>query len=140
MIEEHGCRCRSQQGRGPPPLPSWLRPATRPTLQHRIRFSKTLKDLGDKVDGADRAACETAINDLWKNAVKGEDKAADRQRAYGRADGCRSEDRRKAQPAGRLRLGSAQAGAQQQAGGAGQQQANKGDDDVVDADYTEVKH
>lgn len=34
----------------------------------------------------------------------------------------------------------AQAGAQQQAGGAGQQQANKGDDDVVDADYTEVKH
>ena len=29
---------------------------------------------------------------------------------------------------------------QQGQGGAGQQQANKGDDDVVDADYTEVKH
>ena len=29
---------------------------------------------------------------------------------------------------------------QQGQGGAGQQQANKGNDDVVDADYTEVKH
>ena len=39
------------------------------------QIRKTLKDLGDKVDGADRAACESAIKDV-EAAAKGEDKAA----------------------------------------------------------------
>ena len=39
------------------------------------QIRKTLKDLGDKVDGSDRAACESAIKDV-EAAAKGEDKAA----------------------------------------------------------------
>ena len=39
------------------------------------QVQKTLKDLGDKVDAADRAACESAIKDV-EAQVKGEDKDA----------------------------------------------------------------
>ena len=90
---------------------------------HQVR--KTLKDLGEKVDGADRAACETAINDL-EEAVKGEDKDLITKRT----DALMAA----AQKIGeKLNQQQAQAGAQQEA-----PKSQKKDDDVVDADFKEV--
>ena len=90
---------------------------------HQVR--KTLKDLGEKVDGADRAACETAINDL-EEAVKGEDKDLITKRTDALMTA--------AQKIGeKLNQQQAQAGAQQEA-----PKSQKKDDDVVDADFKEV--
>ena len=90
---------------------------------HQVR--KTLKDLGEKVDGADRAACETAINDL-EEAVKGEDKDLITKRT----DALMAA----AQKIGeKLNQQQAQPGAQQEA-----PKSQKKDDDVVDADFKEV--
>ncbi len=101
------------------------------------QIRKTLKDLGDKVDGADRAACESAIKDV-EAAAKGEDKAAIDKRVEALMSA--------AQKIGEKMNAAAKAGeaqAQQQASqGAEQAQsgAKKPEDDVVDADYKEVKH
>ena len=92
---------------------------------------KSLKDLGDKVDSAERARVESAISDL-RSALKGDDKgviekktealaqasAAIAQRAYAAAGG-------------------------QSAGGPGHEGAGRsgraGGEDVVDAEFEEVK-
>lgn len=101
------------------------------------QIRKTLKDLGDKVDGADRAACESAIKDV-EAAAKGEDKAAIDKSVEALMSA--------AQKIGEKMNAAAKAGeaqAQQQASqGAEQAQsgAKKPEDDVVDADYKEVKH
>ena len=101
------------------------------------QVQKTLKDLGDKVESADRAACENAIKDV-EERIKGEDKAAIEKSVEALMAAAQKIGEKLNQQAAQAQ--QAQAGAQQQAGGAGQQQANKGNDDVVDADYTEVKH
>ena len=89
------------------------------------QVQKTLKDLGEKVDGADRAACETAINDL-EEAVKGEDKDLITKRTDALMTA--------AQKIGeKLNQQQAQPGAQQEA-----PKSQKKDDDVVDADFKEV--
>ena len=101
------------------------------------QIRRTLKDLGDKVDGADRAACESAIKDV-EAAAKGEDKAAIDKSVEALMSA--------AQKIGEKMNAAAKAGeaqAQQQASqGAEQAQsgAKKPEDDVVDADYKEVKH
>lgn len=101
------------------------------------QIRKTLKDLGDKVDGADRAACESAIKDV-EAATKGEDKAAIDKSVEALMSA--------AQKIGEKMNAATKAGeaqAQQQASqGAEQAQsgAKKPEDDVVDADYKEVKH
>lgn len=101
------------------------------------QIRKTLKDLGDKVDGADRAACESAIKDV-EAAAKGEDKAAIDKSVEALMSA--------AQKIGEKMNAAAKAGeaqAQQQASqGVEQTQsgAKKPEDDVVDADYKEVKH
>lgn len=101
------------------------------------QIRKTLKDLGDKVDGADRAACESAIKDV-EAATKGEDKAAIDKSVEALMSA--------AQKIGEKMNAAAKAGeaqAQQQPSqGAEQAQsgAKKPEDDVVDADYKEVKH
>lgn len=101
------------------------------------QIRKTLKDLGDKVDGADRADCESAIKDV-EAATKGEDKAAIDKSVEALMSA--------AQKIGEKMNAAAKAGeaqAQQQASqGAEQAQsgAKKPEDDVVDADYKEVKH
>lgn len=101
------------------------------------QIRKTLKDLGDKVDGADRAACESAIKDV-EAATKGEDKVAIDKSVEALMSA--------AQKIGEKMNAAAKAGeaqAQQQASqGAEQAQsgAKKPEDDVVDADYKEVKH
>ena len=101
------------------------------------QVQKTLKDLGDKVESADRAACENAIKDV-EERIKGEDKAAIEKSVEALMVAAQKIGEKLNRQAAQAQ--QAQAGAQQQAGGAGQQQANKGNDDVVDADYTEVKH
>jgi len=99
---------------------------------------KSLKDLGDKVDGAERAKVESAVSDL-RTALKGDDRgtidkkadalaqasASIAQRAYAGAD---------AGAAGASGPGGAGAGAGAQGGGAG-----SGREDVVDAEFEEVK-
>jgi molecular chaperone DnaK len=98
---------------------------------------KTLKDLGDKVDPAERGRVESAISDL-RSALKSDDKnviekktdalaqasAAIAQRAYASEQG-----------------GGPGAGASgpQGASGAGAQGGSAGRDDVVDAEFEEVK-
>ena len=87
------------------------------------QVQKTLKEFGDKVDGADRAACEDAIRTV-EEKVKGEDKAA--------IDKAVENLMAAAQKIGEKMN---KAAAQQQAAPEG----NAADDDVVDADFTDVK-
>jgi molecular chaperone DnaK len=99
---------------------------------------KSLKDLGDKVEAGERAKVESAVSDL-RTALKGDDRgvidkktealaqasASIAQRAYAGAD-----------------AGAAGAAGQAGAGAAGGQDgggASSGRDDVVDAEFEEVK-
>ena len=100
------------------------------------QVQKTLKDLGDKVDGADRAACESAIKDV-EAQVKGEnkeaiDKSVEALMAAAQKIGEKLNKAAAAQ--------QQSAGAQQAQGNAGASSSSKPEDDVVDADYKEVKH
>ena len=100
------------------------------------QVQKTLKDLGDKVDGADRAACESAIKDV-EAQVKGEnkeaiDKSVEALMAAAQKIGEKLNKAAAAQ--------QQSAGAQQAPGNAGASSSSKPEDDVVDADYKEVKH
>ncbi len=94
------------------------------------QVQKTLKEFGDKVDGADRAACEDAIRTV-EEKVKGEDKAA--------IDKAVENLMSAAQKIGD-KMNKA-AAAQQQAAPEGNNAAGSkpADDDVVDADFTDVK-
>ena len=92
------------------------------------QVQKTLKEFGDKVDGADRAACEDAIRTV-EEKVKGEDKEAiDKavEALMTAAQKIGEKMNKAAQQQGAADTGAQQAGAKQ-------------DDDVVDADFTEVK-
>ena len=91
------------------------------------QVQKTLKEFGDKVDGADRAACEDAIRTV-EEKVKGEDKAA--------IDKAVEALMMAAQKIGEKMNKAAQ---QQGSADVGAQAGAKQDDDVVDADFTEVK-
>ncbi len=99
------------------------------------QIRKTLKDLGDKVEGTDRAACESAIKDV-EAAVKGEDKAAI-DKSVEALMGAAQKIGEKMNAAAK----AAEASAQEAASKAEtQSQAKKPEDDVVDAEYKEVKH
>lgn len=92
------------------------------------QVQKTLKEFGDKVDGADRAACEDAIRTV-EEKVKGEDKEAiDKavEALMTAAQKIGEKMNKAAQQQGAADTGAQQVGAKQ-------------DDDVVDADFTEVK-
>ncbi|MEG0820561.1 MAG: molecular chaperone DnaK [Burkholderiaceae bacterium] len=92
---------------------------------HQVK--KTLADLGDKVDAADRGACEAAISDL-EEALKGDDKGA-------------IDKRTEALMAAAQKMGEKihTAAGQEQAAAQPGAEAKPKDDDVVDADYKEVK-
>ena len=92
---------------------------------HQVK--KSLADLGDKVDAADRGACEAAISDL-EEALKGEDKAAIDKRTEALMAAAQKMGEKMHAAAGQAEA-SAQPGAE----------AKPKDDDVVDADYKEVK-
>jgi molecular chaperone DnaK len=89
---------------------------------------KSLKDLGDKVEGAERAAIESALSDL-RGVLKGDDKAAIERKAEALAKASAPVVQRayqgEAPPAG------AAPGAE-----AGPGKANE---DVLDAEFEEIK-
>jgi molecular chaperone DnaK len=88
---------------------------------------KSLRELGDKVDGAERAKIEAALADV-KEAIKGDSKSTieTKVKALGEASAGMAQ-----------RIYGAQQGAQQQ-GAPGGSDAG-GDENVVDAEFEEVK-
>ena len=90
------------------------------------QVQKTLKEYGDKIESADRIACEDAIKDV-EEKVKGEDKEAIDKAVERLMDA--------AQKIGEKMNKAAQSAEAAQ----GAQQAQGKDDDVVDADFTERK-
>jgi molecular chaperone DnaK len=95
-------------------------------LIHSVR--STLKDLGDKIDGGERAKVETALADLEKVA-KGEDQPA-----------IEAKTAQLEQAAQGLAMKAAEAAQAQSAGGpAGGGASAQRDDGVVDAEFEEVK-
>ncbi|MEZ5449892.1 MAG: molecular chaperone DnaK [Thiolinea sp.] len=95
---------------------------------------KSLKEYGDKVDGADRANIENLISEL-KDAIKGDNKDVIQRKseALGEASG---QLMQKMAGAGAGPEAAAAAGA---AGGAGASSGAKADDDdIVDAEFEEV--
>ncbi|ATA19434.1 molecular chaperone DnaK [Gibbsiella quercinecans] len=87
---------------------------------------KQLEEAGDKLPADDKTAIESALKDL-EAAVKGEDKAE-----------IEAKTQALVQVSGKL-LEMAQAQAAQQGADAGADDAAKKDDDVVDAEFEEVK-
>jgi len=90
---------------------------------------KALKDLGDKVSAADRARTESAISDL-KSVIKGDDKDVieTKARALAEASATIAQQAYSDQPGGGPGAGAAGAGG-----------ATGGKDDVLDAEFEEVK-
>src|SRR5438477_5256628 len=100
-------------------------------LVHSVR--KSLKEYGDKVDAAEKEKIETAIKDA-EGVLKSDDKSAIEAKAQALAQAAQklgekvyAEQQQQAQAAG----------GQQQ--GPGQADAGKKDENVVDAEFTEVK-
>jgi molecular chaperone DnaK len=98
---------------------------------------KTVKDLGDKVDAGERGKVESAISDL-RTALKGDDKNVIEKKteALAQASASIAQQAYAANPAGGPE-GAAGPGAT--AGGAGASGSQAGRDDVVDAEFEEVK-
>ncbi len=94
---------------------------------------KSLQDLGDKVDGAERGRAESAISDL-RTALKGDDKGAIEKKTEALAQASAAI----VQKAYAGAQGGAEAGAGPQAGASAQADSPK-QDDVVDAEFEEVK-
>ena len=97
-------------------------------LIHSVR--KSLTEYGDKLEAAEKEKIETAIKEA-EEAVKGEDKAAidAKTEALGTAS----------QKLGEMMYAQAQAEGQQNSGAQAEQPQDKATDDVVDAEFEEVK-
>jgi molecular chaperone DnaK len=100
---------------------------------------KTLKDLGDKVDPAERARVESAISDL-RTALKSDDKAVIEKKtdALAQASAAIAQRAYASEQGAGAGPGAGAAGAGGPAG-AGAQGGAAGRDDVVDAEFEEVK-
>jgi molecular chaperone DnaK len=98
-------------------------------LVHAVE--KSLKDLGDKVDAAERAKVESALSDL-RSVLKGDDKNAIDKKAEAlmQASGNIAQQAAAAQAGGGASAG--------EAGGSGAS-SGKSNDDAVDAEFEEVK-
>ncbi|MBV8742864.1 MAG: molecular chaperone DnaK, partial [Sinobacteraceae bacterium] len=109
-------------------------------LLHAVE--KSLKDLGDKVDPAERGRVESAVSDL-RTALKSDDKAAIEKKTDALAQASAAIAQRAY--ASEQSAGAGAAGAQggpgagAGAGSAGSQGGAAGRDDVVDAEFEEVK-
>ena len=90
---------------------------------------RSLRDLGDKVDAAERGRIESAISDL-KDALKGDDKAKIELKSKALAEASASLAQKTSEQAQ-----AAGAAAGSESGGA----AGRSDDGVVDAEFEEVK-
>jgi molecular chaperone DnaK len=93
---------------------------------------KSLKDLGEKVSAEDKGRIETAMSEL-KEAINGDDASAINAKATALAQASMKlgEALYGAQPGGGEETGSAPGGGEQKSGSSG--------DNVVDADFEEVK-
>jgi molecular chaperone DnaK len=95
---------------------------------------KSLKDLGDKVEPAERASIEAAMNDL-RAVLKGDDKdAIDRK-----AEALSKAAAPAVQRAYQAEAAAAGAGSGPGAAGGGAGASAGGKDDVLDAEFEEVK-
>ena len=100
-------------------------------LVHSVR--RSLKEYGDKLEASDKEKIEAAIKDA-EGVLKSEDKDEIDRKAQALAQA--------AQKLGEkvyAEQQQAQAGAQGAPGGQGQADAGKKDENVVDAEFTEVK-
>ena len=105
-------------------------------LTHAVE--KALKDLGDKVSGEERAKAESALSDL-RSALKGDDKDVINKKAEALAQASAAIAQRayaQQQPGGGPGAGAGAAGGEGSAG-AGSGSASK--DNVVDAEFEEVR-
>jgi molecular chaperone DnaK len=99
-------------------------------LVHTVE--KSLKDLGDKVDGAERAKVESAVSDL-RGVLKGDDKNAIEKKSEALMAAA-------ANIASQAQAAQAGAGPEGAAGGgASGGSSGKANDDAVDAEFEEVK-
>jgi molecular chaperone DnaK len=89
---------------------------------------KTLSDMGEKVSGSDRASVESALSDL-KTAIKGDDKDNIDRKAEALAKASQ----------GLMAAAQPGQGPAGEAAGSGAQGSAGGNDDVVDAEFEEVK-
>ena len=98
---------------------------------------KTVKDLGDKVDAGERAKVESAISDL-RTALKSDDKNVIEKKteALAQASASVAQKAYAANPEG---AAGAAGGPGAAGAGAGASGAKAGRDDVVDAEFEEVK-
>jgi molecular chaperone DnaK len=101
-------------------------------LVHAVE--KTLRNLGDKVDAAERARVESAISDL-RTALKGDDRNVIEKKAeaLAQASSAIAQRAQAAEAAGAAGGAAGAAGAQDGGGG------GAGREDVVDAEFEEVK-
>jgi molecular chaperone DnaK len=99
---------------------------------------KTVKDLGDKVDAGERAKVESAISDL-RTALKGDDKGVIEKKteALAQASASIAQKAYAANPGGPEGAAAGPGGAA--GGGAAGAGAQAGREDVVDAEFEEVK-
>jgi molecular chaperone DnaK len=91
---------------------------------------KSVKDLGDKVTGEERAAIEAAISDL-RGVLKGDDQAAIEHKAEALAKASAPVVQRAYQAEG--------AGTTPEEGASAKPGADAGKDDVLDAEFEEIK-
>jgi len=101
---------------------------------------KTVKDLGDKVDAGERAKVESAISDL-RTALKGDDKGVIEKKteALAQASASIAQKAYAANPGGPEGAAGPGGAAGGGAAGAGASGAQAGREDVVDAEFEEVK-
>jgi molecular chaperone DnaK len=93
---------------------------------------KSIKDLGDNVDAGEKATAETAIADL-KEAIKGDDKTLIEEKTTALTEAAS----KIAEKAYAQQAEAANAGAE--SAGAGDAGAQGGNEEVVDAEFEEVK-
>jgi molecular chaperone DnaK len=98
---------------------------------------KSLKDLGDKVDAAERAKAESAISDL-RTALKTDDRNIIEKKTEALAQASAGIAQR-AYAAGQAGPEAGAGGEQASSGSAGGSSGQTGRDDVVDAEFEEVK-
>ncbi|HJV11908.1 MAG TPA: molecular chaperone DnaK [Burkholderiales bacterium] len=102
-------------------------------LVHSVR--KSLKDYGDKLDAGEKEKIETAIKDA-EGVLKSEDKAEIDAKAQALAQAAQSLGQKMyAEQQAQAQAQAQQGGAQQSAEG----ESGKKDENVVDAEFTEVK-
>jgi molecular chaperone DnaK len=96
---------------------------------------KMLKDLGDKVDAGERARVESALSDV-RTALKSDDKSAIEKKTEALMQAAQGIAQKAYADAGAAGAGAEAAGASASAGTGG---GKAGKDDVVDAEFEEVK-